>query len=1072
VCQRFDLLPDEDTHDYDLPKTEAFLKYRSEPNTTDRELAEFYWESIWLEGAKSPVLSAMREKAETAGPKGERSIVVLAGEADAKADVSSKRFLPISILPGLLDDSVPISAQYGTLRRRVRERLAWDLASRVKLYSGRLLVVIGAANPSDLDFLYEIIEGNVITDLQLLIIWPENVQIPHIPENSFVQVHVRPGSIDKLLTAIKDSGAHKGWDVPRLSIRINNKSMQLTASKMDRISSSFVLLTEEYILPPAQFTLEDLLSFLNGDLLNWRAYGAGLPIERNFKSDLGLSFQAEVMKGIDCIMGDKQLSYRVQLPCEPGAGGTTLIRATSYHTASEGLPTLIMKPTAIDVDVEALASFATDLSETALLNDIVDFPPIVLVFDVEHSSINRLYQIPEILASQGRKCLVIQAITCEQGNEPRRSRSSVRLRYLSSGLQEGEVDRVAAGFHQLFHKWPIPLDAPSIEQWKGYERSMRWIAPSSAERMGSTFWIALRFFLTEGLDFTAAEEVSDALGIWISKRVGKVSDERIKRVLIYLASLSSFRIVCPLMTWLRPLTGGTFNSEILEILRSLDDLIEWGSFDPEIQDQVIMFKHPEFAKEYLRREGIITEEERITALLPLLTELSAGHLGDAWVAEALSQNVLAPPDYRVTNIDWDWRLKAFDSIPPLIRDQSKGILHHWARCLYKSAEASNGGGQNHLDRRNRFELSINKLTIATGLPRRPGKDEHPSHLYNTLGTACWRYGSFLQEASEPLSYISQIYSQAYKAFAEAISLSGGQNVEALLAFSHRLIERVDKNDRASASFMNESTRDIAYALSLLDEAEDVVDASSSPDPSWSYDIPNYRARALSFFNNEEATKYIWALKEYDESDIGYYCAARIEAKDPNEQNSIEKAIQIFLEATNKGIKLSWRSILFLLFLMRKHPSKKFNFTLAYHLYRELESDPEYKFKVIDSFRYAVLCYHTNNYNEGRERFRQIRNSARRSDSSPVLVRDWWRDPQNPSKPRVTTIRIGSITTMWRAKGYVNDIKQDIPLRPRHFDPMPREGEFVPCLIRFEFNGPLAVPERFFHRSNTHSQLYC
>ena len=45
------------------------------------------------------------------------------------------------------------------------------------------------------------------------------------------------------------------------------------------------------------------------------------------------------------------------------------------------------------------------------------------------------------------------------------------------------------------NQWPpsrreirnIPIDAPVIEQWKGYERSMRWITPGSGESMRSSF---------------------------------------------------------------------------------------------------------------------------------------------------------------------------------------------------------------------------------------------------------------------------------------------------------------------------------------------------------------------------------------------------------------------------------------------------------------------------------------------------------------------------------------------------------------------------------------------------------
>jgi hypothetical protein len=131
-------------------------------------------------------------------------------------------------------------------------------------------------------------------------------------------------------------------------------------------------------------------------------------------------------------------------------------------------------------------------------------------------------------------------------------------------------------------------------------------------------------------------------------------------------------------------------------------------------------------------------------LVPVLGALSPGSSADIWVAESLAKDVLAPKREE-RDPDWDWRLQTFELIPPAIRDQSKAILHHWARSLYRSADQRLP--RLALDQRlKRFGSAVEKLERATGLPRRPGRDEHPSHLYNTLGTAYSRYSLALQEA--------------------------------------------------------------------------------------------------------------------------------------------------------------------------------------------------------------------------------------------------------------------------------------------------------------------------------------
>jgi hypothetical protein len=95
--------------------------------------------------------------------------------------------------------------------------------------------------------------------------------------------------------------------------------------------------------------------------------------------------------------------------------------------------------------------------------------------------------------------------------------------------------------------------------------------------------------------------------------------------------------------------------------------------------------------------------------------------------------------------------------------------------------------------------------------------------------------------------------------------------------------------------------------------------------------------------------------------------------------------------------------------------------------------------------------------------------GRRSEGRAFSRRDFWRDTQDPTQPRRTQIRVSRWITEWRAEGYIDDLQQTVPLRPRHFNPPSRIKEIVPCIIRFEFNGPLAVPPRFVEGGGHHAQ---
>src|SRR5438309_11888555 len=87
LCQPFDLRPEAQAHDYSVPAAMASLLYRDETSLIDLFLASCYWEGIFLEGAKSPLLNLLRQK------QSQRQLVVLVDSSDASAVVSSQQFL-------------------------------------------------------------------------------------------------------------------------------------------------------------------------------------------------------------------------------------------------------------------------------------------------------------------------------------------------------------------------------------------------------------------------------------------------------------------------------------------------------------------------------------------------------------------------------------------------------------------------------------------------------------------------------------------------------------------------------------------------------------------------------------------------------------------------------------------------------------------------------------------------------------------------------------------------------------------------------------------------------------------
>lgn len=403
VCQRYDLVPGENPHDYGIPAAEAGLRYRQSSNATDCGFSGLYWNSIWFEGANSPLLRNLREEDQSATAR--RPLVVLASEADANADVSSESFLPAYVLPGLFETSAA-DARYGTLGRRARESLAWTFARKIIQFSGSVLVVIGAETAADIELLWETLSNSSIRDFSVLISWVSQEELPK-PTNALINVQIFPGTPNELLSALIEAGAQSAQSETKCAVRIGDISAALLPQDTQFVTKRFGLIYESSFTAPGEITYQNIEAFFDNSIEDWSCYSVGvLPVPRSYRTDAGTSLEADVLKTLKQIYSGKgQLTFIFKLPAESASGATNLLRKVAYSTAKAGFPTLIVRPEQVDIDIEDLLAFVTILNDTALAIGLSDLPPIVVVIDVEHSERNHVLarQVTQSLAAQGRK---------------------------------------------------------------------------------------------------------------------------------------------------------------------------------------------------------------------------------------------------------------------------------------------------------------------------------------------------------------------------------------------------------------------------------------------------------------------------------------------------------------------------------------------------------------------------------------------------------------------------------------------------------------------------------------------
>ncbi|WP_156677416.1 hypothetical protein [Nocardia sp. Root136] len=987
-----------------------------------------------------------------------RQIVLLAADEDASVQLSSREFLPVYVLPGVLDPDAPPSSRYGAVRERVRERTAWTLAERLQQYRERALIVLGARGIEDLVRLSEVLEDCPIVDLEILLVWPPEAQEPDLPTSSSVVVHVWRGTEADFFAAMAEAGAPRVTDSQQHSVRIGNRTLRLRIRDIDRILARFSFLTEQRIAPTASFKMENLLAFLDSSLEDWSAYSVGLPVGRDYRTQ-SKPLHEDVLTALRQVQerSGTASTFVMRLPAEPGAGVTTLLRASAYAAARDGFPTLVLRPEQIAIDHEELAAFATMLSEGALSLGLEQVPPLLIVIDVEHEQRGiTARSIAGALARQGRSAVVLHAVAPQDAptDTERRTQRMAVLPRLRADLAPQEIEQCWRSMSETVEQWSLPVVVPSQNQWQRYDQATRWPIGDD-NRTGSLFWVALRFFLTDGMELPDAEQAQSFLGRWITQRSEAIADAAVRDIVKYVAAMSSFRLPSPVWTVIRPAVGGTYPSNLSAAVRQLDGIVTWSGPAKGLDEDVIRFLHPALALAYLEHHAAArSSEARMHQLAPVLGGLSPGSNADIWVAESLAKDVLAPKFEDREKSDWDWRLQTFELIPPAIRDQSKAILHHWARLLYRSADQRTPRLPNDT-RLARFASAIEKLERAASLPRRAGRDELPSHLYNTLGTANYRYSLALQEAGREIDSAAA-WTSACTAFEKAIELSGGVNMEALFAFSRRLLDHASS---AGAEEQMVKASEVTQALELLNEAEDVAANYSAPEPAWTEQIAQYRTEAFSRLSEELGETYIDELINSADPELGYYCKAWLCLLTQGKQN-VDRALAVLDSGERNGMILQNRSVRLRISLLQRQPIDQRDFGLLKRLYQRLDAENSESVRPLDLFRYAVLCYQTEDYSAGAECFRRLRAQARREDSPSIRMYDIWRKQADPVQPRLTQMRVDKRITDWRAQGYLLDLHQSVPFRPRHFSPPPERGQIVTCAIRFESNGPLAIPARF------------
>ena len=306
---------------------------------------------------------------------------------------------------------------------------------------------------------------------------------------------------------------------------------------------------------------------------------------------------------------------------------------------------------------------------------------------------------------------------------------------------------------------------------------------------------------------------------------------------------------------------------------------------------------------------------------------------------------------RRSTAEWQWRLDAFDALPAAISSQDKDNSSSLGSMLYLSADRNVTPPLPTIERVNRLKAAIEKLDLALRLERRPGRDELPSHLYNTLGVAHSRYADLLDDEGHGNAADEQ-WDMAWQSFRSSMRSRSFER-RALLAFSVRLIHHARETIK---DHPDGTMDDVTRALELLDEAQDVIDHHPNAEPNWDQSVAESKAECLGLVDSAGGLEYALALQRGDNPAIGYVCEARLALRDPNNQSDIDRAIDVLDRAGGQRIELGERGMALRLMLARRSARERFDFALQLKLHESLEKAQRQSYRPLDNsgMRFSVI----------------------------------------------------------------------------------------------------------------------
>lgn len=822
-------------------------------------------------------------------------------------------------------------------------------------------------------------------------------------------------------------------------------------------------------LVPGELSQEEFINFFKNPDQSWRPYAAGLPWLRdtNCKEKL-----RKCLQRLDSVGSDENcIAY---ITSEPGAGGTTLVRALAWEYAREGYPVIVAKPYPFVPESLPLANYLTRVHQLFIEQASGEFAhseeqvpknenatnrhyetPWIIVFDTAHwqHRDTELLQFRNDLARSGRPvCLLIVTGTV-LGLPFRTSATFKEISALNHAIQLDEARELGRHLNEFLRYYGR---ARTQAQWERFheEHTVRYLEGTAA------FWVTLSFWLQGQYD------MSESIQQWIYKSFQEQADNHnIQDALLQIAAMSSERL--PLPQVLLPPASGRWPIWYL-IEDRAESLARLGLTQITAQGE----RHWALVHDILGRlliNGLYydyptrdklgfsaaTDSEHLRFLI--LSKISQnkrlGERGYRAIGEDFATEIFKiDPDHGKSNFVRIWRdvLDTLDNMPDLLRNTSRVFRHHTAISRRRIAKLSN---PEYYDLNNPDKIKLLKRAISdikyalTEIPYATGS-EPDLNLLNSLAHAYFDLAEAEEETGSSYAEIIELRRLANEATLNAYRESPNNSfvvetyVRSLLQNAQHAPELAIENcvsalgviySSLQASAENNRTPQLER---LADQALDILFQQTPND-----------ALTRTPTNAIDVLVQAWLILATDKSQNQEWILADVSILRQ------EQALNILMHPAGQGNL----QVLHLKYDLtcNCHP---YDYRTQIELLEPMQLS-DYKMSSQLKLEYAILLFQTGRANEGDRAFRSLRQLWQTSEQFvQVPHRLRWLRSTDDLSPKIVRATIGSGYGT-RAFALVREFAGvRVPFRPEeHGFREPQPGLSFSCYVSFGHNGPFLRP---------------